>query len=138
MSKKLMTLALAIMIVLSFVACGSKSAMTLEEWMNTDDAKQAEEATNTALASTGMTVKLVADGNVFVYEYTLPGGDEYSELTSDALAAAFDPVIEANKAGLADLFSSFETTYKIKLDGARFTFLTSDGKEIYSGEVANE
>lgn len=137
MSKKLMTLVLAITIVLSFVACGSGS-MTLQEWMNSDDAKQAEEATNSALASTGMTVKLKADGNVFVYEYTIPGGDQYSGLTTEDLAAAFDPVIEANKAGLADLFSSFESTYKIKLDGARFVFLTSDGTELYSGEVANE
>ncbi len=138
MSKKLMTLVLAITIVLSFVACGSKSSMTLEEWMQSDDAKQAAEATNSALASTGMTVNLKADGNVFVYEYILPGGDEYSGLSADDLAAAFDPVIEANKASLTELFESFETTYKIKLDGARFTFLTSDGKEIYSGEVANE
>lgn len=114
------------------------AAMTLEEWMNSDEAKQAEEQTNTALASTGITVKLAADGNVFVYEYTLPGGDEYSGLTSEALAAAFDPVIEANKQGLADLFESFESSYGIKLDGARFTFLASDGTEIYSGDVANE
>lgn len=113
-------------------------AMTLEDWLKTDDAKTAESQTNSALASTGMTVKLAADGDIFVYEYTLPADDTYSSLTGDDLAAAFDPVIEANKAGLADLFESFESTYGIKLGGARFTFLTADGTELYSGDVANE
>ena len=101
--------------------------MTLEDWLKTDDAKQAEDATNSALASTGMSVKLAADGDIFIYEYTMPDSDIYSGLTADDLAAAFDPVIEANKQGLADLFDSFESTYGIKLGGARFTFFTSDG-----------
>lgn len=113
-------------------------AMTLEDWLKTDDAKTAESQTNSALASTGMSVKLAADGDIFVYEYTLPNDDTYSSLTADDLAAAFDPVIEANKAGLADLFKSFEDSYGIKLGGARFTFLTADGTELYSGDVANE
>lgn len=112
--------------------------MTLEDWLQTDDAKTAESQTNSALASTGMSVKLAADGDIFVYEYTLPNDDTYSSLTADDLAAAFDPVIEANKAGLADLFKSFEDSYGIKLGGARFTFLTADGTELYSGDVANE
>ncbi len=113
-------------------------SMTLADWLNSDDAKQAEEQTNAALASTGMSVKLAADGDIFVYEYTLPASDDYKGLTTEALAAAFDPVIEANKQGLADLFESFETSYGIKLGGARFVFLTSDGNELYSGDVANE
>jgi len=171
MRKKLLALALAVTVVLSFAACGSKGddsantgssssaaqsessqaqsstpaessseaegAMTLEEWLETDDAKQAESATNSALASSGMTVKLAADGNTFVYEYTLTSGD-FSNLTTEDLAAAFDPVIEANEQGLADLFKSFEDSYGIKLDGARFTFLTADGTELYSGDVAND
>ena len=111
--------------------------MTLEEWLKTDDAKQAESATNAQLASSGMSVKLDADGDIFVYEYTLTKGD-FSGLTTEDLAAAFDPVIEANAQGLADLFSSFEDTYGIKLGGVRFTFLAADGTELYSGDVANE
>lgn len=168
MKKKLLTLVVAATMALSFAACGSdggnststgssatqssaaaqssaesssqaeSDAMTLEDWLKTDDAKTAESQTNSALASTGMTVKLAADGDIFVYEYTLPADDTYSSLTGDDLAAAFDPVIEANKAGLADLFESFESTYGIKLGGARFTFLTADGTELYSGDVANE
>lgn len=110
--------------------------MTLADWLKTDEAKQAEDATNSALASTGMSVKLAADGDIFVYEYTMPG--EYSSLTGDALAAAFDPVIEANKAGVENLFETFESSYGIKLSGARFTFLAADGTELYSGDVANE
>lgn len=168
MKKKLFALTLAATVVLSFAACGSDSntsastgssaasaastessaavesssqaedAMTLADWITSDDAKAAEDATNSALASTGMTVKLAADGNVFVYEYYLPSGSDYSGLTSDDLAAAFDPVIEANQASLDSLFESFETTYGIKLDGARFTFFDADGNELYSGDVENK
>ncbi len=168
MKRKLLTLVLVATMALSFAAYGSKDnnsattgsssaqastqssasaesssqaedkTMTLEDWLKTDDAKQAESATNSALASTGMSVKLAADGDIFVYEYTLPDSDTYSSLTADDLAAAFDPVIEANKAGLTSLFESFESTYGIKLSGARFTFLTADGTELYSGDVANE
>lgn len=168
MKRKLLTLVLVAAMALSFAACGSKGndsagagnssaqastqsstpaesasqaeddAMTLDDWLKSDEAKQAESETNSALASTGMTVKLAADGDIFVYEYTLPDSDAYSGLTADDLAAAFDPVIEANKAGLASLFQSFESTYGIKLGGARFTFLTADGTELYSGDVANK
>lgn len=111
-------------------------AMTLADWLETADAKQAESATNSALASSGMSVTLAADGNMFVYEYHL--GADLDIPSSDALDAAFGPVIEANKSGLDSLFSSFESVYGIKLDGARFVFFDSEGNEIYSGEVMNE
>ncbi len=164
MKKKLFALALATTAVLTFAACGSKDntgsssasgsgsavtessssaaqdsdSMSLADWLTTDDAKAAEDSTNSALASTGMSVKLNADGNWFVYEYYLPDGTDYSSLTADALDAAFGPVIEENESQMKDLFSSFESEYSIKLDGVRFKFLTSDGSEIYSGDVANE
>lgn len=111
-------------------------AMTLADWLETDDAKQAESATNSALASSGMSVTLAADGNMFVYEYHL--GADLDIPSSDALDAAFGPVIEANKSGLDSLFSSFSTAYGIELEGARFVFFDSNGNEIYSGEVLNE
>lgn len=171
MKKKLLTLALAASLVMSFAACGSNGnssadnssssatqsstaqssaastesssqaeddAMTLADWLETDEAKQAESATNSALASTGMSVKLAADGDVFIYEYTLPDSDVYAGLSADDLATSFDPVIEANKSQLVSLFETFESEYGIKLSGARFTFLAADGTEIYSGDVANE
>lgn len=111
-------------------------AMTLADWLETSDAKQAEDATNSALASSGMSVTLAADGNMFVYEYHL--GAELDIPSGDALDAAFGPVIEANKSGLDSLFSSFESVYGITLEGARFVFFDADGNEIYSGEVINE
>lgn len=168
MRKKLLTLVLTAAMVLTFAACGSKEpadsgsssaaqastpstepsapaessssaeddAMTLADWLETDDAKQAESATNSALASSGMSVTLAADGNIFVYEYHL--GADLDLPSSDALDAAFGPVIEANKAGLDSLFSSFKTAYGIELEGARFVFIDADGNELYTGEVMNE
>ncbi|MBD5550848.1 MAG: DUF4854 domain-containing protein [Lachnospiraceae bacterium] len=136
MKKRLLALVLVAVMILSLTACGSKS-MTLDEWMQSDEAKLTEEMTNSQLASSGITVKLAADGNTFVYEYTMPG-EGYEDLSTEDLAAAFDPVIEQNKSGLEDLFKTFDSEYDIKLDGARFVFLTADGTEIYSGDVANE
>ncbi|MCM1217406.1 MAG: DUF4854 domain-containing protein [Lachnospiraceae bacterium] len=165
MKRKLLTLALTAAMALSFAACGSKddgsaragsssaaqssapaanssqaedAVMTLADWLETDEAKQAESATNSALAATGMSIKLAADGNVFIYEYTMPDSNVYNSMAADAIAALFDPVIEANKSGLADLFESFASTYDIRLEGARFVFLTADGTELYSADVANE
>lgn len=168
MRKKLLTLALTTVMVLSFAACGSKGnepadnrsssttqstpaqssapeesssqaeddAMTLADWLETSDAKMAEDATNQQLAASGMSVTLAADGNMFVYEYHL--GADLDIPSSDALDAAFGPVIEANEAGLASLFSSFKDAYGIELEGARFVFLDSEGNEIYTGEVLNK
>ena len=139
MKKNLLTLALALVasVVLTFTACGSKGTTTLAEWITTEEAKAAQEATNSLLASTGMSVTLAADGNTFVYEYHLPSGSDYSNATAEQIAAAFDPVIEQNKASVENLFTTFEESYGIKLDGARFTFISADGTELYSGDVPN-
>lgn len=167
MRKKLFALALATTVVLSFAACGSKDnnsagngsssasgstapsssaaaepssqeddSMTLADWFETDDAAKAKDAMNVAMQGQGMTVDLLADGNMLVYEYHLT--DDIDVPSGDALDAAFGPVIEAYSSQLDSLFSSFDTAYGIKLEGVRFVFVTSDGTELYSGEVANE
>ncbi len=174
MKKRLLTLVLAMAMVLTLAACGSKgddaadaateqaaeepaaeeeeaaaeepaaeeeaveeeAGMTLDEWMQSEEAQLTEEMTNAALESQGITVKLLADGNTFVYEYTMP--DEYSTLSEDDLAAAFEPVIAENEKGMADLFETFESEYGIKLDGVRFAFVTSDGTTLYSADSKNE
>lgn len=112
-----------------------EAGMTLDEWMQSDEARQSEDMTNSSLEGTGMSVKLKADGNVFVYEYTMP--DEYGELSEADMEAAMAPTIESYASGIADVYDVFDSEYGIKLDGVRFTFVLSDGTEIYSKEVTN-
>ena len=168
MRRKLFAIVLGITAVLAFSACGSNQntsgnnsnnssaasdstpvseppsletkTVSLEDWIGSADCKDAEDSTNDALSGTGMTVKLNADSNVFIYEYYLKddGAIDYSSLTADQLDAAFGPVIEANRSDLNDLFTSFEQSYDITLDAIRFTFYTADGTELYTGEVHNE
>lgn len=168
MRRKLFAVVLGITAVLAFSACGSNQdtsgnnsnnssaasdsapgsetpsleakIASLEDWIESVDCKEAEDAANEALSGTGMTVKLNADGNVFIYEYYLEndGAVDYSSLTADQLDTAFAPVIEANRSDLNDLFTSFEQSYDITLDAIRFTFYTADGAKLYTGEVPNE
>lgn len=112
-----------------------EAGMTLDEWMQSDEARQSEDMTNSSLEGTGMSVKLKADGNVFVYEYTMP--DEYGEMSEADMEAAMAPTIESYASGIADVYDVFDSEYGIKLDGVRFTFVLSDGTEIYSKEVTN-
>lgn len=183
MRKKLLTIALAVCMVLSLMACGSKgddtadsaaessvsetadaenetsaseepaaeetsepeesaaeeeTGMTLESWVQSDEARQAEDLTNASLAESGMTVKLKADGDILVYEYTMPDSDDYSSLSTEDLEAAFGPVIEQYEADITEVYDSFDSEYGIRLAGVRFSFILADGTELYSGETMNE
>ncbi len=110
--------------------------MTLADWLKTSDAQMAESASNSQAASSGMTISLAADGDILVYEYHINAGEDVP--SSEALDEAFGPVIESYEANIESLYSSFESSYGIKLGGVRFSFFDADGNEIYSGEVLNE
>lgn len=111
---------------------------TLQDWMESDEAALTIETTNQVIASTGMTLDLSADGNVFVYEYYVSDDLGLSALSEEQLAASLDPVVEANKDSVTTLFDNFESGYGLVLDGVRFTFFTEDGTELYSADIANE
>lgn len=111
---------------------------SLQAWMESDEAALTIETTNKVLSSSGMTIDLSADGNVFVYEYYVSDELGMGDLTQEQLAASFDPVVESQRSSIETMFSTFETAYGLVLDGVRFTFFTEDGTELYSAEVANE
>lgn len=113
-----------------------EEGMTLEEWMQSDEAKQTEEMTNSALASSQITVKLKADGDVFVYEYTM--GEMYDGLSDSETTETLDAFIEENAEGAKELFGVFEEEYGTQISAVRFVFLASDGTERYSSEVTND
>lgn len=120
---------------------GSSSAVaydSLQAWVESDEAKAAVQASNDALASSGMTVQISADGNVLVYEYYLSDDLGISELPEDQMAASFESTVESQKASITSLFESFETMYGLKLEAIRYSYFTEGGEELYSTDITND
>lgn len=111
---------------------------SLEDWLASDEARLIIQSSNNSLASSGMTIDLTADGNVFVYEYYISDDLGVSALSQEQIAAALDPVVESQRASLTSLFDSFESQYGIRLDGIRVVFYTEGGDRLYSADIANE
>ncbi len=111
---------------------------TLQDWMESEEADLTIETTNKILASSGMTINLSADGDIFVYEYYVSDDLGLSSLTEEQLATSFAPVVESQQASVETLFSNFETAYGLTLGGVRFSFYSEDGTLLYSVDIANE
>lgn len=111
---------------------------TLQDWMESEEADLTIETTNKILESSGMTIDLSADGNIFVYEYYVSDDLGLSSLTEDQLATAFSPMVEAQQSSIETLFSNFETAYGLTLGGVRFSFYSEEGTLLYSVDIANE
>jgi len=114
------------------------SSTTLDDILNSDEMKQALDLVNSQLESTGMTMNFVADGNVLVYEYSLPDEDTYNNLTEADAKTAFDQSVESQKSQMQSLFSQFESEYGVTLDGIRVVFNKADGTTIYSVDITEE
>ncbi len=136
MKKRILALALTVVMALSMAACGSKKP-TLDELIKSEEMQSALDTMNSQVAASGITIDLVADGNTFVYEYQLPDDDIYNSLTKEDAATAFDPTIQAYAGSVEQIFTSFKSEYGIELDAVRFTFKTADGNELYSSEIKN-
>lgn len=128
MRKRLFALVLVTIAVLTFAACGSTA--TVQDWVNSDEARQTEELSNSAFTSQGipMSVKLNSDGNVLIFEYYID--DSFvSAVDTSALAASL-----ASEGSVGDLFTQFEKQ-KIQLDAIRAVIYTSSGTKLESAEV---
>lgn len=121
---------------------GSSSASgaygSLQDWIDSEEAQSVIDSTNAALASSGMTIDLSADGNVFVYEYYVSDDLGVKTLSQEQITAVLDPVVEGQRTNLTALFDSFQSEYGIRLDGIRVSFYTEDGDLLYSKDLVNE
>lgn len=118
------------------------ASASLEDWFkdNTSDVSLIEDSINSQIAGSGFTVKLNADGNVFVYEYYLDELLDTSLLSADDMAAldeSFAEMVEQQRSNLDTMFSTFEQAYDIKMDAIRCVFYNADNTELYTGEVKN-
>lgn len=175
MKKKLLALALATTVVLTFAACGSKgnssntgsnnnSASTptssaaastpsssaeapssaesktssLEDWFvdYASDIKDLENQMNAGLAGSGVdSIKVSADGNIFVYEYYLDDSIDWSSIPTETVDEVFEGIIEEYSSSMSELFEGFEKDFGFSLDGLRFTFYNPDGSVFYTQDV---
>lgn len=114
----------------------------LQEWMDSDEAAQMVQLTNSMLESTGMTVNFSAEGDTFVYEYYL--SDEtyqamgMANFSGDQLQSYIESVVESQRDSLEGTFSNFEQNYGIMLDAVRVAFYEEDGTFIVSSDILND
>ena len=114
----------------------------LQEFMESEDAAEMVELTNSLLASSGMTVDFSAEGNTFVYEYYLSdetyeamGMGDYS---GDQLQSYIESVIGSQRDSFESIFTTFDATYGITLDAVRVAFYEEDGTYIISSDILND
>ena len=112
----------------------------LEGWFKeyASDIKDLEDMMNdpSALNGSGISsIKVNADGNIFVYEYYLDDSLDWSSIPSEQVEEVFAGVIEAQSSALDELFTGFEAEFGFKLEGLRFTFYNPDGSVFYTQDV---
>ncbi|MDE7252157.1 MAG: DUF4854 domain-containing protein [Acetatifactor sp.] len=123
-------------------SAGLGSYEDLQAWMDSDEAAQMVQLTNSMLESTGMTVNFSAEGNTFVYEYYL--SDEtyeamgMADFSGDQLQSYIESVVESQRDSLEGTFSNFEQNYGITLDAVRVAFYEEDGTFIVSSDILND
>lgn len=116
------------------------TAMTLEQWVMSEEGREIESIMNDILVELmGMAFELKADGNtlVFICHY-IP--EIWGETTGEEMAAYFgDEESEAMVESMVEGFpQEFEDGYGIKIDGIRYVFVASDGVPFYSLDIKNE
>lgn len=111
---------------------------SLQSWIDSDEAKLALEATNRILSSSGLSMRFSAEGNIFVYEYSVADSIGLSAQSQEEMEASFSRVVEQQGASIDSVFNDFASEYGIVLDAVRFTFYSEDGTELYSAEIANK
>ena len=116
----------------------SQASNSLQDWMESDEAKLVIDTTNKQLEGTGMSLGLSADGNIFVYEYYIADSLGLANLSEEETTAALNAQVDAQRDGINSLFSTFEESYGITLDAVRFQFFSEDGTELFSTDVTPE
>lgn len=123
-------------------ASGTASSGTytsLQDWVESPEARVVIESTNRAFADSGMVMDLAADGDVFVYIYYVSDDLGMDQFSQEDLAAAFESIIAGQKSSLQSLFSSFESEYGLYVSAIRVSFYTEDGSRLlYSADIPNE
>lgn len=131
MKKRILTLFTAIIMVFALAACGSKA--TLESVLSSDEWQQELKVWNDSVASMGMSIDTVADGNTLVFEYHLPDQEAFNALGDAECSVMTDSFL--NSLSSDDFISVFKKEYGVSLDAVRCAIIKADGTEIYRDEI---
>lgn len=159
-------IALTLIIVLAFTACGPKQgggekettkaeakteaqteektteaakAGTLEAWWNADD--QAASELLSSFGEVGIQIEIKDNSLIYIYELSHMVGDEDLEAlktyTADDFKQAFDGAVESEKQTFVDIAKTLETEAGIK--GVQVVLkYTLEGKEVYTTTITAE
>ena len=131
MKKRILTLFTAIIMVFALAACGNKA--TLESVLSSDEWQQELKLWNDSVASMGIAIDTVADGNILVFEYHLPDQEAFNALGDAECSGITDSFLSSLSSD--DFISVFKKEYGVSLDAVRCAIIKADGTEIYRDEI---
>lgn len=131
MKKRILALFTAIIMVFTLAACGGKA--TLESVLSSADWQKELKGWNDEVASTGITVDTVADGNTLVFEYHLPDQEVFNMFGADECSLMTDGFLSTLQT--IDFFGEFKKGYGVSLDAVRCAVIKADGTELYRDEI---
>lgn len=134
MKKRILALFTAVIMVFALAACGGGKA-TLEKVLASDEWQKELKGWNDEVASTGITVDTVADGNTLVFEYHLPDQEVFNAFGKDECSLMTDGFLGALQDEDVDFFAAFKSGYGISLDAVRCAVFKADGTELYRDEI---
>lgn len=131
MKKRIFALVTAVVMMFALAACGSKP--TLESILASDEWQAEKKTWNDSVASMGISIDTVADGNTLVFEYHLPDDEAFNAFGESECASMADAFLGALETG--DFLNAFKQGYGVSLDAVRCAVFKADGTELYRDEI---
>ncbi len=111
----------------------AEAAMTLEDWINTDEAAATADAVNAQLESSGLKVAFTASGDELCMEYTFLEQVDFGNASAEEISASFEeniaPVLATSAETMAEAFSE---QYGIIIEDVRVRIFNADETELFN------
>ena len=124
---KVLALCSAILMLMAFASCGKKYS-SVEAYINSSEVQSQLESALEIAEGSGMEMKVFAEGDTLVYEYT------YSTQLSnvDAVAEAIGNSIDGQSSTFEAVVEELKTQCDAQNPQVKLVYLNADGSEIYS------
>lgn len=127
--KKVLSIILALVLVLTLVACGGKSG-TVQDYLNRPDVKKQLDTARTQIESMGMKLDIKGEDNKLIYAYTY--GTQIDD--AEAAKAALEQAIKSEDATFKATAQELKKVGKVNDPVVVIKYLNADGSEIFSKE----
>ncbi|MBC8528322.1 DUF4854 domain-containing protein [Christensenellaceae bacterium NSJ-44] len=131
--KRVATVVLALVMMLSLAACSSKPA-TVQDYLAKPEVKTQIDSMIDSLKGSGMDIEVTGEGNKLIYTYTF---DEQID-ASDAIKEALEDALSSQESTFQNVAKSIETEAKVSDPVVVVEYLNADGSELLVKEFKAE